>query len=206
MPEACAHGPKPLRISPSSRSARPRGCGTRPPVWSRLTILQRSVCGGVEGDRLRSLREHRPELKAHSRRSTATSGTRSYFRSAECNASPSGRDPRSGSLLAGRMEESKGRVVNFRVTHQEYVSYCRACSAAGLNNLSEMVRVAMSQFVGQRTSAQAQMRDIKNPGPRATGSGTTAASSGTEDHRTVLGRASGRAGKSFVSRSAGKGN
>jgi hypothetical protein len=50
------------------------------------------------------------------------------------------------------MLESKDKVINFRVTYDEYVSYCQACDAAGLNNLSEMAREAMRQFVIQKTS------------------------------------------------------
>jgi hypothetical protein len=61
------------------------------------------------------------------------------------------------------MLESKDKVINFRVTYDEYVSYCQACDAAGLNNLSAMAREAMRQFVIQRVSL-AQMRK-----PRAEG-------------------------------------
>ena len=54
--------------------------------------------------------------------------------------------------LGVSMLESKDKVINFRVTYDEYVSYCQACDAAGLNNLSEMAREAMRQFVIQRIS------------------------------------------------------
>ena len=53
------------------------------------------------------------------------------------------------------MIQSKDKVVNFRVTHQEYVAYCRACRAAGLTNLSEMARAAMRQYVHQKISGPA---------------------------------------------------
>jgi hypothetical protein len=55
------------------------------------------------------------------------------------------------------MLEPKDKVINFRVTYQEYASYCRACSAAGLTNLSEMARVAMRQFARQRGSSVASV-------------------------------------------------
>jgi hypothetical protein len=61
------------------------------------------------------------------------------------------------------MLESKDKVINFRVTYDEYVSYCQACDASGLNTLSEMAREAMRQFVSQRVSP-AEMRK-----PRANG-------------------------------------
>jgi hypothetical protein len=104
------------------------------------------------------------------------------------------------------MMESKGKVVNFRVTNGEYVSYCRACSAAGLNNLSEMLRAAMSQFVSQRNSAAAGQRDPESPGaPVAAPSGPIAESGATEDRRTVYGRDNGRPAKQARARSAAKG-
>jgi hypothetical protein len=56
------------------------------------------------------------------------------------------------------MLESKDKVVNFRVTYQEYIDYCRACTATGMNNLSEMARVAMREFVGQRISGDAEYK------------------------------------------------
>jgi hypothetical protein len=105
------------------------------------------------------------------------------------------------------MEESKDRVVNFRVTNGEYVAYCRACAVAGLNNLSEMVRVAMNQFVAQRNSAQNDGAHLENPGPPATSSsGPILEPQGAHDRRTVLARENGRAGKWIGARSAGKGN
>ena len=105
------------------------------------------------------------------------------------------------------MEESRDKVVNFRVTNHEYVSYCRACSAAGLDNLSEMVRVAMSQFVGQRMSAPANGRNIENPDPPASRPiSSMPESGGTADRRSVRAREDGRAGKWLSARSAGKEN
>jgi hypothetical protein len=93
------------------------------------------------------------------------------------------------------MEESKDKIVNFRVTNQEYVSYCRACSAAGLDNLSEMFRVALNQFVGQGASEQAGRRVIENPGLPALPSGLTPQSDKTENGRTVHGPQNGSVGK-----------
>ena len=58
--------------------------------------------------------------------------------------------------------QSKDKVVNFRVTHQEYISYCQACYVAGMNNLSEMARVAMREFVGQKIAA-AEETNKKSP-------------------------------------------
>jgi hypothetical protein len=56
------------------------------------------------------------------------------------------------------MLESKDKVINFRVTYDEYESYCRACDAAGLN-ISEMARTAMRRFVGEKISGA----EIKKP-------------------------------------------
>jgi hypothetical protein len=105
------------------------------------------------------------------------------------------------------MIESKDKVVNFRVTNGEYMAYCRVCAAAGLNNLSEMVRVAMNQFVGQKISAQNDGDHLDNPSPPASSSrGPIREPEGAHDRRTVLARENGRAGKWLGARSAGKGN